>query len=944
MQQLAFLYEDESATVVKRVIMCVTNIFRRSIILLCKEKSSPSPPSHVQMWQDLSALKKKILNNVTQENNDAIKTQSLKFLETVVLTYLPVDEGRMHKFPDNFTIQMISSTHPLLSRDSLINEGRSIYNNLLSYLQQTNFSSTSVLLIITILTNVGQQCPSLLPQIVENFLSLYRSPSHFSPPQLQSVHHTLKNSLLLFLRSRTLYIKNRQLCELIFSNLEGFGVSREQIDSIRRSLEPQAKRNVSNVETSEGNSEEKRSKTVSNEEEDNGDENEPYQRRRKTSNSRPPPSQPQSQSQTQPLSQPLPQPSKSQQVPDEYGQFKSGLAPDPRLPEINQLQPEMMADLIIEFFTNFHPSMLANNQLAIPGLEHIFQKFIELYYNPSVVTPQTKIDPRADPRTRARDPRLRSSEATAADQPMAEQQPTITSTTSITSQPMAPTPPTLTPPTPSIPNIPNIPNIPPTPMPTAAPPPTPSYQPVHTPPSQPSVNTQPKPTSQPPPKAIPLDIKPLSSEQLNSLNEQAFIRIMESEDGAKLGGKVSLRISLLVQLVCQQPNNEKLRDRLKQYIVSSLNERVEVLLVWLYHEYYLVTDFGENKPTKGEEKRYSELLLSLLEAVKSKTDPKDKLFTKILMEVPYVPSEVLPLVQSFCEDEARVTVGLCALRDLVLGVVPLRDKSLEILLNYTTHKEAFLRNASTALTTNILFAESRLAPRIEAFAHSSVQKASGKETEEDIKRNLFLFFALCTKKHDLLFGLAEAYVNSVPAVQKVILKQIVQCIKKIGPSSPQLLNLIGSFPRGAETLILQIIHILTEGGGPTPELVLAVKNLFARLPDARFLIPIISGMTKEEAVSFLPKFVTLPSNSLKTVLQKMLNNKPSPLSSSELLVQLHLLEPNQNLPLKKIIEATQMCFEQKEHYKQDTLTVVINKLVDSPQIPYSALILSLIHI
>lgn len=47
-----------------------------------------------------------------------------------------------------------------------------------------------------------------------------------------------------------------------------------------------------------------------------------------------------------------------------------------------------------------------------------------------------------------------------------------------------------------------------------------------------------------------------------------------------------------------------------------------------------------------------------------------------------------------------------------------------------------------------------------------------------------LFFALCTKKHELLAEVFQVYVKANPFVQRVIWAQIFSLIKAIGGSQP----------------------------------------------------------------------------------------------------------------------------------------------------------------
>lgn len=67
----------------------------------------------------------------------------------------------------------------------------------------------------------------------------------------------------------------------------------------------------------------------------------------------------------------------------------------------------------------------------------------------------------------------------------------------------------------------------------------------------------------------------------------------------------------------------------------------------------------------------------------------------------------------------------------------------------------------------------------------------------------------------------------------------------MGMSSPELLLLVENCPKGAETLVTRIIHILTDKAPPSAELVSRVRDLYhKRVPDVRFLIPVLNGLTR----------------------------------------------------------------------------------------------------
>ena len=58
-----------------------------------------------------------------------------------------------------------------------------------------------------------------------------------------------------------------------------------------------------------------------------------------------------------------------------------------------------------------------------------------------------------------------------------------------------------------------------------------------------------------------------------------------------------------------------------------------------------------------------------------------------------------------------------------------------------------------------------------------------------------------------------------------------------GMKSKEILQLIESGPKGSETLVTRVLHILTENEAPSKELVTMVRGLYAkRVTDVRYII------------------------------------------------------------------------------------------------------------
>ncbi|KAG0044496.1 hypothetical protein BGZ83_010276 [Gryganskiella cystojenkinii] len=256
--------------------------------------------------------------------------------------------------------------------------------------------------------------------------------------------------------------------------------------------------------------------------------------------------------------------------------------------------------------------------------------------------------------------------------------------------------------------------------------------------------------------------------------------------------------------------------------------------------------------------------------------------------------------------------------------------------------------------------------------------------DEDIGRLLDLYFSLCAKNHSLLGVMFDKFNSYNAFVQKAIRVRIQPLIKSMRSDSPKLLALIRNFPIGAEMLVLRIVVILTEGAKPSPGLVQAVQaSVVQHDLNARFLIPIMGGLNKEEVLVSLPRIVSLLKNTererkiVTDVFLKLLtgtaavsgaaagqhaaqgrresnatamaNGTPAAmvlqapsttanqssrglvLSPSELLIQLHTMEDA--VGWKAACEAIDICFNHPEIFKSEIIAVVLQQLLDQPQIP-----------
>ncbi|KAK6120262.1 hypothetical protein DH2020_045953 [Rehmannia glutinosa] len=202
----------------------------------------------------------------------------------------------------------------------------------------------------------------------------------------------------------------------------------------------------------------------------------------------------------------------------------------------------------------------------------------------------------------------------------------------------------------------------------------------------------------------------------------------------------------------------------------------------------------------------------------------------------------------------------------------------------------------------------------------SASEKNPSSTMAEVQRCMSLYFALCTK---------------------AVHRQIPLLVRTIG-SSRALLDIISEPPNGSEGLVTQVVHTLTDGTVPSPELVSTIKRLYdTKIKDVDVLIPILPFLPKDEVLLLFPNLVNAPLDKFQVVLSRVLqglNHSTPVLTPAEALIAIHGIDPERDgIPLKKAIimvtDACNACFEQRQIFSQQVLAKVLNQLVEQIPLP-----------
>ncbi|KAJ6798739.1 Uncharacterized protein M6B38_210740 [Iris pallida] len=309
-------------------------------------------------------------------------------------------------------------------------------------------------------------------------------------------------------------------------------------------------------------------------------------------------------------------------------------------------------------------------------------------------------------------------------------------------------------------------------------------------------------------------------------------------------------------------------------------------------------------------------------------------------------------------DGDRVTQGLGAVWSIVLARPFYRKTCLNIALKCSIHSHDEVRAKAIRLVANKLFLLNYASETIEQFARSMLlsvvdqhvseaelkpfassdqQKESGSQEasisgsngsepgaseSEPIKgvqasfqsvpavsllhaqQYMSLFFALCTKKPSLLCLVFDIYGRASKAVKQAVQRHVPTLVRTLGSSSSELLNIISDPPEGSESLITQVLQVMTEESTPSADLISAVKQLYnTKLKDVTILIPMLSSLSKDEVLPIFPRLIDLPLEMFQVALARILQGSAHTgpaLTPVEVLIAVHGVEPEKDgVSLKK---------------------------------------------
>uniref|UniRef100_H2YTL8 Symplekin n=1 Tax=Ciona savignyi TaxID=51511 RepID=H2YTL8_CIOSA len=421
--------------------------------------------------------------------------------------------------------------------------------------------------------------------------------------------------------------------------------------------------------------------------------------------------------------------------------------------------------------------------------------------------------------------------------------------------------------------------------------------------------------------------KPLSLDAKDKIIKMAVLRVLKSE---RILVACSVHFTIITNQVCRLCFMFNLSPALARFILADIRNRSQLAFQWLYEEFNIYLENSRGINDKAAMENYDACLTGLLQGLLEKQDSREGLFTKLVLQAPLLTDAAIKVVHSYCEEERRSHGAMMLVRSLLSHRPTRKMQFLRVLLDLCTFKLEKVRNDGLEIIQE-LYSNLKYRDFIEQYAVTNLSYLKQSEppadlvldesdknwTEEQMKQCFQLFLSLLPLNHSLVHRVSVVYVEASANIKRVVLHSLDTPVHGMGMSSPELLKLVEECPKGAETLVTRMLHILTDREHPSPNLVCKVRDLYQkRVPDVRFLIPVINGLEKHE------------------VLARHFNSEPSvsAVSPTELLIALHTIDQSK-ADVKFVIKATSLCFAEKSIYTSEVLVTVINHLVEMPVIP-----------
>ncbi|KAG2381978.1 hypothetical protein C9374_005770 [Naegleria lovaniensis] len=480
-------------------------------------------------------------------------------------------------------------------------------------------------------------------------------------------------------------------------------------------------------------------------------------------------------------------------------------------------------------------------------------------------------------------------------------------------------------------------------------------------------------------KQFKLKLSIIDDNVKTQLKQFNWNKMLLSEKSMKREGKDHYRVKLICMMASKSEETADQYQQLLKFIKEDTKGRFGLLLMWLYMEYKNVVYAGYNvKTEEGEEpdNRYTRLFHHMLQHI----EKSESTLSKLVVQCPHITVHAIEyLCKDLCETDNYISYGLMALRDITIFRQPLKQKCLDLLLNYSVHENSKIRTASIQILRDRTFYK-LFETEINTFAYTNIKNLKnllvkeeikseemvdedqemediGNVNQDTIKRYSSLYLSLSTSYCESMFNqlIGDVYVEFKQlegphhdAVVSLLEKDILSTVK-LSSNRPTVIEYLNHFDEkhclDISIKIIQQLSLQAQGIDEALCKVLIHTFFDRNIKDPRLVLPIMLSLSKEQVKEALPVVVKSINDIelLKKCVLDLLNANPKgektdKATPDEILVVLHEIDANnetQSLAFNNARTLLDLCLngDGKKQFTKHILMTALQQLADMPTLP-----------
>ena len=324
---------------------------------------------------------------------------------------------------------------------------------------------------------------------------------------------------------------------------------------------------------------------------------------------------------------------------------------------------------------------------------------------------------------------------------------------------------------------------------------------------------------------------------------------------------------------------------------------------------------------RNTEGRYENLLNEICTSIASQTaKDNDNPMRDFIITLPLIPDPIFQRLADLCREQPEQSMHILnAVNEFFTQAPCARDSFLEPLLGLCINELEIVNGHAIHILRESFYKYEKFKDSINQFAKEKLQYAV--ENEKDIHATAILrmFFSVMELNASLFLTIMENYGKASPDMKSQLRNGIEATIPKMSFDKGVVraaLDMVSNEMKNVVVMHFYLSQLATTLSVLPVEFVDMLKSQFLKVDDARYLIPIIPSLSRDEFIEYLPKILMMKPNAQQAAIKSLLQ-AGQPLRPALFLVELHRIAEDSDDPKKqqlfeKAVSAMKFYFQQTD--------------------------------